>query len=429
MFDSNFIANPYETYRCLRETAPLHWVDNFHRGAWLVPRYADVSAGLTDARLSSRRSQKLTGALPEKVQDEFDEFNRIFSRWLLFLDAPQHTRLRRFLNQGFTPQVVGWLRPRIERVVNALLDEVTEKGKMDFMADFAHPLPVRVIAEMFGIPLNDQKNFQIWSDAVADFMGSAQPSIETARRAQNSLLALTDYFRRILPERRKNRSDDLISLLIRLEEEGDALTEEELLAQCSLFFIAGHETTRNLLGNGMLALVQNSEQFALLKQNPSLASLAVREFARYDSPVQQVRRAAAEDFTWHGQEIKRGESVILLIGSANRDADKFSEPEKLNISRSEGIGLSFGRGAHFCIGTTLANLEAEIAFIALLERLPNLKMIDDEPEWRNNITFRGLSRLRLAFQARVAGKPANKYEPKIYNPLFEEKQRHILHTN
>jgi len=301
---------------------------------------------------------------------------------------------------------------------------------MDFMADFAHPLPVRVIAEMFGILLDDQEDFQIWSDAVADFMGSAQPSIETARRAQNSLLALTDYFRRILPERRKNMSDDLISLLIRLEEEGDALTEEELLAQCSLFFIAGHETTRNLLGNGMLALLQNSEQFAQLKQNPSLASLAVREFARYDSPVQQIRRAAAEDFTWHGREIKQGESIILLIGSANRDADKFSEPEKLKISRSEGIGLSFGRGAHFCIGTTLANLEAEIAFTALLKRLPNLKMIDDKPEWRNNPTFRGLSSLRLAFQTRAVEKSANKCGLEVYNPPFvNEERRHILHTN
>lgn len=256
MFDSSFIADPYKKYQSLRETAPLHWTDSFHGGAWLVPRYADVAAALTDGRLSSGRAGKFTAGLPDEFQNEFVEFNRVFSKSILFLDAPQHTRLRRFLNQGFTPQVVGWLRPRIERVVNTLLDRIEAKGEMDFMADFAHPLPVRVIAEMLGISTEDQNDFQIWSDALANLMGNPRSSIEAARAARDGLFGMIDYFRRILPHRRRNMGDDLISLLIRLEEEGDALTEEELLAQCVLFFVAGHETTRNLLGNGLLALLK-----------------------------------------------------------------------------------------------------------------------------------------------------------------------------
>jgi len=396
MFDSDFITNPYRTYSQLRTAAPLHWTDKFRNGAWLVPRYADALAGLHDSRLSSQRSHTPTAALPREVQSEFETFNQIFSKWMLFLNPPEHSRLRKLLNKEFTPSMIQRLRPRIQQVVNLLLNNVVGKSEMEFMTEFANPLPVRVIAEMLGIRSEDQRDFQIWSDDLADFFGNAAATVETARRAQNSLVSLTEYFRALLPERRANKGDDLISLLLRVEEEGEVLTGEELLAQCTLLLVAGHETTRNLLGNGLLALLQHPHQFAKLKENPSLMNSAVRELARFDSPVQFSGRAVTEDFSWHDQEIRKGQTVILLLGSANHDPEKFSEPEKLELSRDEGMPLSFGHGTHFCIGAALAYTEAEIAFTTLLRRASGLRLLDEIPAWRSNLSFRGLSRLPVA---------------------------------
>ena len=396
MFDSDFISNPYRAYSYLRATAPLHWIDQFRNGAWVVTRYADVLAGLHDPRLSSQRSHNLTAALPSGAQREFETFNRIFSKWMLFLDPPEHSRIRKLLNKEFTPNMIQRMRPRIQQVVNSLLDDVAGKSEIEFMNEFANPLPVRVIAEMLGIPAADQRTFQIWSDDLASFFGNATSGVDTARRAQNSLVSLTEYFRAMLPERRAHKGDDLVSLLLRVEEEGEMLTGEELLAQCTLLLVAGHETTRNLLGNGLLALLQNSDQFAKLKENPALINSAVREFARFDSPVQFSGRATTEDFAWHDQEIKKGQTVILLLGSANHDPEKFSAPEQLEISRDEGMPLSFGHGTHFCIGASLAYTEAEIAFTTLLERTSDMRLLDDVPAWRSNLSFRGLSRLPLS---------------------------------
>ena len=396
MFDSDFITNPYRAYSHLRAAAPIYWMENFRNGAWLVTRYADVLAGLHDPRLSSQRSHNLTAALPSETQSEFATFNRIFSRWMLFLDPPEHSRIRKLLNKEFTPNMIQRLRPRIQQVVDSLLDDVAGKSEIEFMTEFANPLPVRVIAEMLGIPVADQSDFQIWSDDLASFFGNATSSVDTARRAQNSLVSLTEYFRAMLPERRAHKEDDLVSLLLRVEEEGEMLTGEELLAQCTLLLVAGHETTRNLLGNGLLALLRYPDQFAKLRENTALINSAVREFARFDSPVQFSGRAATEDFTWYEQEIKKDQTVILLLGSANHDPEKFSAPEQLEITRDEGIPLSFGHGTHFCIGAALAYTEAEIAFTTLIERTSDLRLLDDVPAWRSNLSFRGLSKLPLS---------------------------------
>ena len=396
MFGSDFITNPYQIYNHLRAVGPLHWADKFRSGAWLVPRYADVLAGLHDTRLSSQRSHNLTAALPSEAQSEFTTFNKIFSKWMLFLDPPQHSRIRKLLNKEFTPHMIQRLRPRIQEIVNTLLDHAAGNREMEFMSEFANPLPVRVIAEMLGIPVEDQKDFQIWSDDLANFFGNPSGTVEAAQRAQESLINLTEYFRALLPERREHKGEDLVSLLLRVEEEGEVLTNEELLAQCTLLLVAGHETTRNLLGNGMLALLQHPDQYERLRQNPSLMASAVREFGRYDSPVQFSGRASIADFSWHDQEIKKGQTVILLLGSANHDPEKFSAPEKLDISRDEGMALSFGHGTHFCIGAALAQAEAEIAFATLLERASNLTLLDAQPAWRANMSFRGLSRLPLS---------------------------------
>jgi cytochrome P450 len=397
MFDAAFIANPYPTYSILRSGAPIHWSNDFSGGAWLLPRYTDVANALRDPRLSARRSHMLMAQFSPETREEFTAFSRILAQWMVFLDSPQHSRLRRLMNQGFKPGILQAMRPRIQRAVDALLERVQEAGQMDFMLNFAHPLPALVIAEMLGIDSADQADFLTWSDAIAAFIGNPQSTLEVAHCAQTSLIALIEYFRTLLPERRRHRGDDLISLLIYVEEEGEVLTAEELLAQCSMLLFAGHETTRNLLGNGLWALLQHPDQLTTLKNNPSLMPQALRELVRYESPLQCVSRLVADDFSLHGHHLEQGQRVILLIGSANRDPDKFANPDILDISRKDGTPLSFGYGAHVCIGATISYLEAEIAFNTLFARMPHLQLADDTPVWCCNVAFRGLARLPLVF--------------------------------
>ncbi len=398
MFDAAFVANPYPTYKQLRLAGPLHWVEGFRGGgAWLVPRYMDVASGFRDPRLSSRRSHTWTDALPPEEQRDFDEFSHFFQRWMLFLDAPEHSRLRTLLNKSFTPRVVHELRRGIQRIVDRLLDQVLEAGRMDFIADFAYPLPVEVIAELLGVPPEDHQSFKRSSHGFAAWFGSARPTLEEARAGRDGFLALTAYFRGSLPKRRRDVGDDLVSLLLHAEEAGDHLTSDEVLAQCSLLLGAGHETTRNLLGNGLLALLRHPDQLELLRRDHSLVSSAVRECARYDSPVQFVTRVVTEDYTLHGRALRKGQTIILLIGSANRDPDHFPSPDLLDITRSQGAPLSFGHGPHFCLGQALGSVEAEIAFDTLLERLRDLRVADGQLAWSPNPGLRGLRTFPVTF--------------------------------
>jgi cytochrome P450 len=394
MFDADFIANPYPVYSHLRTTAPLHWTKAWRAGAWLVSRYDDVVTALHDTRLSSQR--RLTAAFPSDIQPQLSLLEATTSRMMLFLDPPVHTRLRKLLQRAFSPQAVQRLGSRVQHLADTLLDQVAAQCKMEFMTNFSHPLPVLVIAEMLGVPDEHQANFQRWSDDFAHFFGNPQATIETVLRAQASLTALTNFFGDLLPERRRRPGDDLVSLLLQTDGD-DKLTEAELLAQCALLLMAGHETTRNLLGNGLLALLQHPDQWIMLKQNPTLMRSAVRECTRYNSPVQLTGRTATQDFAWHGQQIEQGQSVIVLLGAANHDPDKFSHPERFDITRDQGQPLSFGHGPHFCIGAMLAQLEAEIAFASVLKRMPNLKLIDDTPHWCPNVSFRGLATLPVAW--------------------------------
>jgi hypothetical protein len=265
------------------------------------------------------------------------------------------------------------------------------------MGDFAYPLPALVITEMIGVPHADQAEFITHSDNIAHFFSSSDATVETARHAQTSIVALTEYFRSVLPERRRNKGTDLISLLLRAEEDGDNLSAEELLAQCSLLLFAGHETTRHLIGNGLLALLQRPDQMNRLRDDPVLMRNAVKELLRFESPVQFIIRLAGEDFELHGESIKTGDRVILFNGAANHDPARFSNPDQLDITRDEGTNLAFGYGPHVCIGATLASLEAEIAFETLLKRCPTIRLLDDPPDWGRDFGFRGLNTLRLAF--------------------------------
>jgi hypothetical protein len=397
MFSAEFIRDPYPTYRQLQAAGPIHWTPDFLGGAWLLPHYATVLTALRDLRLSSRRSDRITKQFAEEQRAELAEFNRIFARWMLFLDEPEHGTLRRPLNKGFQPRMLERLRPCIERTVDALLDAVVDAGEMDFMRDFAHPLPALVIAEMLGVDTIDQRDFIAWSDAIAAFMGNPRSTFETAQRAQRSLVAVTEYFRALLPKRRQTQGEDLISLLIRLEENGDVLTAEDLLAQCSMLLFAGHETTRNLLGNGLLTLLNHPGEWAKLKRDPSLMRNALKELLRYESPVQFISRSITQDFEWHGVSLKQGQAVVSLIGAANRDPDQFSDPDRLDITRKEGAHLAFGFGPHVCIGAAVSYLEAEIAFGAVIRKMPELHLLNHTPDWDLNFGFRGLRSLPIGF--------------------------------
>lgn len=395
MFDANFIANPYPAYRHMLANGRIHWLD-FAGGAWLVPHYEDVMTLFRDARLSTARSNVFSRQFAEEDRHYLRDFDEITNLWLSGIDGEEHLRLRRLLNKAFTPRVIEAMRPRIQGLTNELIDTFSAQGEVELMDQFAHLLPALVIGQLLGVPREDRHLFIHWSDAIATFLSAPQATLEMGRAANDALAAMREYFRPILAERRQQPGDDLISLLIAAEEQGQVFTEDQLLAQCSLFLFAGHETTRNLIGNGMKALLDHPDQLELLRQNPDLLQSAIEEIARYDSPVQLVPRVVTEDLELFGQPLRRGQVVQLLLAAANRDAAQFPDPDRFDITRSYKRPASFGFGAHFCIGMPLAMLEIELAFSTLIQRLPNLRLAA-EPERSPNFGLRGFRRLPLAF--------------------------------
>ncbi|WP_211471053.1 cytochrome P450 [Collimonas humicola] len=422
MINEAFLQDPYPAYHALRAEGALHWSPEFCGGAWLLTGHADVAGVLRDPRFSVRRAGGWANSSGPEALTELREFKRIFSRSLLFVDAPQHTRLRQVMNAGFKPAALQELAPQIQTIVDRLLDQVLAKAaaapsgqfaQFDFMRDFARPLPALVIAGMLGIAAEDRSEFVAWSDDIAAFIGSPTPTLEIARAAQVSLIAMNEYFRQLLPQRRAALGDDLMSQLIRAEATGGIITTKELLAQCCTLLFAGHETTRNLLGNGMLALLQHPRQWQALQADPALLPSALKELLRFDSPVQYTGRRLKVDVEMHGKVMKKGDLVIPLIGAANRDPAKFSEPDRLDIRRNEGAHLSFGYGPHVCIGATLTYLEAEIAMRSVMRRLPQLRLAGATQSWGGNAVYRSLNALPLQFAhpAQAASAPAVEASP------------------
>lgn len=409
MFDADFINNPYPTYQHLLATGRLHWVE-YLGGAWFVPHYDDVMLLLRDPRLSSNWASATVRQFPPEQWAQLQDFQQHFAQSLVLKDGQEHLRLRRLLNKAFTPRVIERLRPRIVELTNELVDRAIQHAsghQIELMQQIAHPLPALVIAELLGVAAEDQQQFVHWSDDIAFFIGSARPTFEHAIKAQQSLRAMTDYFRAIVAEQRQHPTDNLISLLIEVEEQGDVLTEAELLSQCTLFLTAGHETTRNLIGNGLLSLLQHPVQRKLLERNPGLLRRAVHEMARYESPVQVIVRMVAEDFELHGTQLQRGQVVVLMTGAANRDPAQFPGPNSFDITRTDSRPLTFGHGPHICIGMTLAYLETEIVLATLLQRLPNVRLHSRTPDWNNNFMLRGLHRLPLKYDPIAAALKAD----------------------
>jgi cytochrome P450 len=397
VLDGAFLDDPYATYHAWREAGPVLWSEDFFGGAWLLTRHADVEKALRDPGLSAQRTGGWVMAAAQQGRAELQPFQSLFARAMLFLDAPDHGRLRQILMPAFRPDALaplqGWLDARVRERVLSL------SGRFDFMAEVARPLPASVIGHLMDVDPALDATFMQWCDDIAVFIGAAQPRHGQVLRAQHSLLDMTAYFEReLLPWRRRHLGDDLVSRLLHAEAQGQIESSLELLAQCALLLFAGYETTRNLLGNGLHALLSHPRQWQLLCQQPGLAGNAVREVLRFDSPVQWTGRRATRAMNLCGQAIRRGDLILPLIGSANRDPARHDDPDALCIERANPGALSFGSGAHVCLGAVLTHLEASTVLQALAEHHPTLAL--DAPPTRNgNPLYRGFTALPLRVSA------------------------------
>lgn len=388
--DPAFVVNPYPFYAKLRDEAPVYFATREDvAGLWLVTRYADVETVLKDARFKKDAQTliKKRGGNPP-----------VLPPMMLMVDPPDHARLRNLVSQAFTPAVSRSLETRIRSIVQDLLARVKAKGTLEFIEDFAMPLPVVVIAELLGVPLKDREHFRQWSGEFAAGSDFVAASKEVLERGRVALAALKEYFQQLIAQRRREPKSDLISGLIAARDEEGKLSEEELIGSCILLLIAGHETTMNLLGNGLHALLTFPHETKKLRERPELLESAVEEMLRYDAPLQRSTfRFADESVELAGQTIEFGQQVSAVIGSANRDPKVFSEPDKFDITRQPNRHQSFGRGIHFCLGAPLARLEAKVAFEELLETFPSLDFSGEAPVWRPNSIFRGLERFSVSF--------------------------------
>src|ERR1700753_616188 len=386
-----FIRDPYPSYERLRNTDPMH-ITPF--GAFLASRHAEVSLVLRDKRFGKDFVDRTVRRYGPQVMEE--PVFRSMRHWMLQQDPPDHTRLRGLVVKAFTARRVEDMRPRIQAIVDETLDRIAPIGHMDLIEVFAFRLPVTIICDMLGIPPDHREVFYTSSRTGGRLLDPVPLSPAEIAEANTGHARFQMYFQPLFELRRKNPGDDLTTQLVQAEEDGSKLSNEELTANIILLFGAGHETTVNLIGNGLLALHRNPDQLALLKANPELITNAIEEFLRYDSSVQMTGRVALEDIEdLGGKRIPKGESVLCLLGSANHDPAVYPDhPERLDITRPNVKPLSFGGGIHFCLGAQLARIEAEIAINTLLRRIPNLRLDDAEnPEWRPTFVLRGLTRL------------------------------------
>jgi cytochrome P450 len=379
--------NPYPKYAELRAKAPLHWSPLLE--AWVATRYADVDTILRDhKRFSNDPRQRQRTRAPRPTVDNPG------GQSMLFVDPPEHTRLRALVNKAFAAQAITALTPRIQAIVQELLDQIAEPSHFDLIDALAYPLPVIVMAELLGIPPQDRAQFKLWSDRRARAL---EPTItpREIQEANRAAYELDDYFRGVIQERRLEPRDDLISTLVATEEAGEKLTQDELLVMLRLLLIAGNETTTNLIGNGMLALLRHPDQLQKLREHPDLMDTAVEEMLRYDTTVQLDFRAALEDVEIGGQRITKGQGIMLLLGAANHDPEVFHAPEQFDIARREASHLAFGRGVHHCLGAPLARTEARLAFTGLLERFSDIRLLTEHPPFKDNVVLRGLQALPI----------------------------------
>ncbi|MDX3237547.1 cytochrome P450 [Streptomyces sp. ME03-5709C] len=390
-----FVADPYPAYARLREQGRAHWFEP--SGQWLIPHFADVSALLRDRRLGRTYLHRFTHEEFGRTAPppEHEPFTTLNGNGLLDLEAPDHTRIRRLVSKAFTPRTVERLTPTVQRLAGELVERLVAEGGGDLVATVAEPLPVAVIAEMLGIPAADRHLLRPWS---ADIVGMFElnPSEEAARRAVRASEEFSAYLRELIAERRRTPGEDLISALIAAHDEGDRLSEQEMVSTCVLLLNAGHEATVNTTANGWWTLFRHPEQLARLRAAPQeLLPTAIEELLRFDTPLQMFERWVLDDIEVGGTVIPRGSEVALLFGSANRDPERFPDPDRLDLSRADNPHITFGAGIHYCLGAPLARIELAASFSALLRRAPRLELTA-EPAWNEGYVIRGLRELRVA---------------------------------
>jgi cytochrome P450 len=386
------LADPYPLYHRLQAEAPVHWDAFLH--AWVVTRYADVvsvfqtfSADRTPTPESLRAMglEKLTPLAQVMVQQ------------MLFLDPPAHARLRGLASSAFTPRRVEMLRGHIQQIVSDLLDRVVAQKHMDVIADLAFPLPAIITAEMLGVPADDREQLKAWSADFAEVLGNFQHNPDHAQRVVQSLEGMKEYFARAIADHRQHPRDDVISALIMAEVDGDRLTDEEIIANSIIIMVGGQETTTNLIGNGMLTLLRHPDALAQLQADPALIPSAVEELLRYESPSQHTARIVPEDMVFGGVALRKKQAVIAVMGAANRDPDRFADPDLLDLRRADNRHVAFAWGSHFCFGAPLARIEGQAAFAALLGRIPAMRLDPGPITWRENLGLRGLVALPVSW--------------------------------
>jgi cytochrome P450 len=392
-------ADPFPEFARLREADPVHWSPAMK--AWIVTRYDDVRRiALNNREISADRLTPFFQTSDEFRRGGIENLVRYLNHWMVFRDPPDHTRLRRLFNKVFTSSAVENLRPNVESIVALLMDGMDAKRRrgqaVDFIADFAYPLPATVIMDMLGVPRADLREVKVWSDDIALFIGSAQTAGNKYRRAEEGARAMAAYFRGLVEARTAVPAEDMISKLVLARDANDALTTDEIIGTCILLLFAGHETTTNLIGNGFLYCMRFRDQWQRLLADPSLASSAVEEWLRYDGPTGAIARVASADIEWHGRLIRAGQRVFAFANAANRDPAAFRDAESFDLGRDPNPHLTFGHGIHFCLGAPLARLEAQIAAVRLAQRFPAIRLASRSPEWHDSLILRGVRALPVA---------------------------------
>jgi cytochrome P450 len=396
LLDPAVLADPYPLYRRLREHDPVHWDPYLH--AWVVTRYDDVVIVLKNFSAARTPTPEYFEALGAP---EVAPVARVMVKQMLFLDGPAHTRLRKLAGPAFTPARVRALRDHIQEIATRLIDDIRARGtgRMDLLADFAEPLPSIVTAEMLGVPVEDHARLKGWSVTFAEMLGNFQHNPDRLGGVLRAVESLTAYFHEAIREQRRRPREGLVHTLMTAEEDGDRLTDEEVVANCIVTMVGGLETTTNLIANGMLSLLRNPDQLARLRVEPDLMPAAVEELLRYESPSQHTARLAPDDVTLGGKTIRKRQAVIAVMAAGNRDPARFPDPDRLDFDRPDNRHLAFGWAAHFCFGAPLARVEGQVAFETLLRRFPELRLTDEPLVWRENLGLRGLKSLPLTYTA------------------------------
>lgn len=392
--DPRVMADPFPVYARLREEDPVHWSPSLK--SWIVTRYTDVRDLLLSDDLSVNRLMQFYTALPPKESALLKELIHYLNLWLAFRDPPDHTRLRRIMRHAFTAQAIAAMRPNIEDITQMLLDrlEAQEQDAVDLIQDFALQLPAFVIMDLLDVPRDMLDKFKEWSDDMAVFIGGARNAGDKYERAARGCQNMSAYFRELVAERTANPKPGFLMDLINARDEGDKLSDDELVATCILILFAGHETTTNLIGNATLLLLRHPDALAQLRRDPALIETAIEEVLRFDGPTNSLVRVVAQDHELHGRTLREGERVFVMVNSANRDPRRFEAADTFDITRAQNRHLTFGQGIHLCMGAKLAREEGRIAVQALIQRFPKLALDPDSPpEWLDAMVPRGTRRL------------------------------------